>query len=116
MRCILFVIISFTKKHSEKISVKREKGKCLKQREIESWLWLSGKTKEHTKALKDAGCRLARKRRCGTGGRLMRHVITDANAATEPWPISEKNMVPPLSAKERESRLTKERTLTGSTD
>ena len=28
-----------------------------------SWLWLSGKTKEHTKALKDAGCRLARKKK-----------------------------------------------------
>ena len=45
------------------------------------------------------------KRRCGTGGRLMRHVITGANAATDPWPISEKNTVPPLSAKERESRI-----------
>ena len=28
-----------------------------------SWLWLSGNTKEHTKALKDAGCRLARKKK-----------------------------------------------------
>ena len=35
----------------------------------------------------------------------MRHVITGANAATDPWPISEKNTVPPLSAKERESRI-----------
>ena len=35
----------------------------------------------------------------------MRHVITGANAATEPWPISEKNTVPPLSLRERESRI-----------
>ena len=28
-----------------------------------SWLWLSGNTKKHTKALKDAGCRLARKKK-----------------------------------------------------
>ena len=28
-----------------------------------SWLWLSGNTKEHTKVLKAAGCRLARKKK-----------------------------------------------------
>ena len=35
----------------------------MKQREIESWLWLSSNTKEHTKTLKYAGCRLARKKK-----------------------------------------------------
>ena len=44
------------------------------------------------------------KRRCGTGGLLMRHVATGAHEVTNPWPISEENTVPPLSARERDIR------------
>lgn len=35
----------------------------------------------------------------------MRHVITGANVATDPWPITAGNTAPQLSARERDSKM-----------